>query len=76
MKKMKDKKVVKSKLITPLLKEQKQLSIPAPSSEKKQQKDASCEVDMISISDQMMTVLSPMSMESKPPSDDRKVQPR
>ena len=73
VKKMKDKKVVKSKPITPLVKE---LPIPAPPSEKKH-KDVSCEADMISISDQMLTVLSPVEQ-----SDDQlntkegKVKPR
>ena len=64
VKKMKDKKVVKSKPITPLVKE---LPIPVPPPKRKH-KDVSCEADMISISDQMLTVLSPA--ESKQ-SDDR-----
>ena len=64
VKKMKDKKVVKSKPITPLVKEHTITELPS----ERRHKDVSCEADMISISDQMLTVLSPT--ESKQ-SDDR-----
>ena len=61
---MKGKKAVKSKPIAPLVKE---IPIPAPPFDRKQledlschQKDVSCGVDMISISDEMLTILSPV----------------